>query len=347
MSNRRNGKRPPTVTMHDVAQLAGVSQGTVSRVLSQSNTAIPISEKTRKKVLDAIAKLNYQPNMMAQSLRTQRTYMIAMMIADISNAFYHSLVRSAQNIARQNHYDVLISDTDQLYENEKLFCDAVIRRAVDGVIIVPYQLSRQEIDTFIQRTGTAVVALGQHIEHPMVDVAYGDDERATYDAIRWLVQTKGHQRVGFIGVPEDIPPGFRRWRAYQNALNSLGIPLNPAWVELGDFSSESGYAAMQRLLAREGEKPSVVFACNDRMAIGAIGAAQDSGYRVPQDVGVMGFDNIPEATLIYPHLTTIAQHPEAIGKWLIESLLERIEGNVPEMGRRVEFPLEIIERSSV
>jgi DNA-binding LacI/PurR family transcriptional regulator len=220
-----------------------------------------------------------------------------------------------------------------------------MRRAVDGVIMVPYRLTTEEIDDLIKRTGTAVVALGQHVSHPEVDVAYADDELATRNGIRWLIEAKGHRRIGFIGTDARFPPGFRRWRAFQAAMADAGLPIEPSYVQHGDFSSDSGYACMQLLLSQS-ERPTAVFACNDRMAIGAIGAAQDMNVSVPKDVAVMGFDNIPEATLIRPHLTTIAQHPKEIGLWLARAVLDRIEERNTGAGRRVEFPCELIERES-
>jgi DNA-binding LacI/PurR family transcriptional regulator len=345
MARQDGKKRSGQITMRDVAKLAGVSQGTVSRVLSQSLAQSPISEETYQKVLDAVERLGYHPNMTARSLRTQKTFMLAIMIADISNAFYHIMVRTIQGVARSHGYDVLMADTDQLYENEKHFCEAVIRRPVDGVIMVPYQLSTEDVDHLIKRTGAAVVALGQHLTHPMVDVVFADDEKATFDAITWLIKTKGHRDIGFIGVPATMPPGVRRLRAFYRAMDAAGVPVQPGFIQEGDFMAESGYHAMGKLM-RLPHPPSAVFACNDRMAIGAMGAALSMGLRIPQDVAVVGFDNIPEATLVYPHLTTVAQFPVDIGRKLAEAVFERIEGQAHGPRRTFEIPCQLIERQS-
>src|SRR5258706_6377097 len=218
MKHRQTRIRPPAVTMHDVAKLAGVSQSTVSRVLSKTPSMVPISEETSKKVFDAVEHLGYFPNLTARSLRVQHSYMIAMMIADISNAFYHSIVRTVQDIARKHNYDVLIANTDQIYENETHFCEAMMRRPVDGVIMVPYHLTDDEIDQLIQRTGVSVVALASYLNHPAVDTVFSDDEGATYDAVKWLIEDKQHQRIGFIGVPESYPPEMRRRRGYWRGI---------------------------------------------------------------------------------------------------------------------------------
>ena len=339
---KRTRKSPPT--MREVAKLANVSQTTVSFIINDVEH-VSIPDETRQRVWDAIQELGYRPNMTARSLRTQRSMIIAIMIADISNALYHNIVRTVQNVARVHNYDVLIANTDHKYENEKQFCEAVIRRPIDGVILVPFHLSTQELDNFVKRTGHPVVALGQHIEHPEIDIVFADDEIATRNAILWLLNQKDHQRVGFIGVPDSFPPGPRRYRGYERALREAGFPIDPDLIQNGDFTPGSGYRAMQSLLKLP-NRPTAVFAVNDLMAIGAMGAAHDLGYSIPDDVAIMGFDNIPECTLVRPRLTTVAQAPHEIGKCLIEALLSRIEGNAPAARQRFETKCEIVERES-
>ncbi len=331
--------------MHDVAKLAGVSQPTVSRVLNQTETTIPVSEETREKVFAAIKELGYRPNMTARSLRTQRTQMISLMIADISNGFYHPIARTVQDVARTHDYDVLIANSDHLYENEKHFCEAVMRRPVDGVIMVPEHLTYEDIDNLITITNTPIAVLGQHVNHPSVDAVFADDEKGTYEAVRWLVTERGYTSVGYLGVPAAFPPGIRRWHGFQRALNEMGMPLDPDFVMEGDFTVDSGRDAVQSLLEKK-KLPGVIFALNDLMAIGAISALQDAGLSVPGDVGVMGFDNIREAAIITPKLTTVAQYSSDIGQKLAEVLFERIEGLAPDVGRRIEVPLTLIPRES-
>ncbi len=333
------------MTMQDVANLASVSRSTVSRVLSKSPTALPISDDTHQKVMNAVLELGYHPNVTARSLRTQRTNMIAVMIADISNSFYHSITRTIQDVAHQNHYDVLIANTDHRYEDEQRFCETLLRRPVDGVVMVPYHLTNNEIGALIDQTGTPVVALGQHIQHPLVDIVSADDGAASYDAVSWLIREKRHQRIGLIGVAHTFPPGLRRWQAYCRALNDAGLPVRPEYVQEGDFSHDSGYRSMKTLLELP-EPPSAVFALNDLMAIGAINAAQDRNICVPEEIAVIGFDNIPAATFIRPTLTTVAQYPIEIGQILSTALFERIEEQETG-GRRVFMvPCHLIERQS-
>ncbi len=331
--------------MHDVAKLAGVSQSTVSRVLNQSVTLVPISEETRQKILNAIQELGYQPNMIARSLRTQRSQMIAVMIGDISNAFYHPIVRAVQDVARAYDYDVLISNSDHIYENEVRFLETVLRRPVDGIIMAPHRLTTEDLDKFITRSQIPIVALGAQVQHPAVDVVGGTSEPATYDAVMWLIQERGHRRVGFIGTLDEMPPGPARYRGYQRAMETSGLVIEHNFAHHGDFTLEGGKLAMQNFLKQE-NPPSAIFVANSPMAIGAILAAQAAGCTVPGDFSIMGFDDIPEATIIHPTLTTVTRDLPNIGRQVAEILFERIDGRAEGQGRFFQSGWKLTIRES-
>lgn len=331
--------------MRDVARLANVSQSTVSRVLSGATDTIPIGEETRQRVLDAVKLLDYQPNLHAGSLRGQKTRMIAVMIADIGNPFYHPMVRAVQDIANQYKYDVMVSNTDHTLEGEQHFMDSVLRRPVDGIIMVPYHLGDDDVDTIVTRTGAAVGVVGQHILHPRADVAFGDDAKAVSDTVHWLVETKGHRRIAFIGVAGEFSAAARRKRAFEAALQSCGIELHEEYTPMGDWSPESGYHCMRKLLALPA-RPTAVFACNDLMAIGAMEAIRQQGLVIPRDLALVGFDDIPPASWLSPRLTTVAQYPHQMGSLLAQSLFNRFSGDFRGPGRRLEVPCRLIVRES-
>jgi LacI family transcriptional regulator, galactose operon repressor len=335
-------KRP---TMYDVAKLAGVSQPTVSRVLNPNEVTAQISDETTQRVLDAVKKLGYRPNVVARSLRTQRTQMVALLIADLSNGFYHTMARAVQDVARQHDYEVLISNSDHIYENEKHFCEIVLGRGVDGVMMVPIRLTGEELDHYVSQTHIPFVMLGIHINHPLIDAVYLDDERAIYEATRWMITECGYTSIGYIGVPDFLPPGPRRFRGFKQAMDEFGLPIEERFMHEGDFTLEGGRKAVNALI-EAGELPSALIVLNDLMAIGVILALQEAGYTVPDDVAVLGFDDIPEATIVRPTLTTIAQNPRDIGLKLAKALFERIEN--PNLGpRRVfESPYQLIPRDS-
>lgn len=345
MSNRKKTLQTQrSITMQDVAQLAGVSQSTVSRVLSQSDSAIAISEDTYRKVMDAVSQLGYYPNVTARSLRRQQTEMIAIMIADLSNPFYHSIVRAVQNIAHQHKYDLLIANSDHIYENELHFCEAMMRRPVDGIIMVPYHLTLEDLSRLIQRTGAKVAVLGHYLQHPEIDTVFSDDRTTTFEVMQWLIQQKGHERIGFFHVP-DAHPSKLRFKGYRDALEQAGIPITPAYIIESDWTVESGQRAMQKLMNLP-QPPTAVFACNDHMAIGALNYAIDQNCRIPEDIAIIGFDNIPATTLIRPRLTTIDQHPIELGEKLATALFDRIVGGYAGETRAFSGALTLIERES-
>jgi DNA-binding LacI/PurR family transcriptional regulator len=330
--------------MRDVAKLAGVSQSTVSRVLSQSPAVRLISPETTEKVLEAARALDYKPNLTARSLRGRKTHMIAVMIADISNPMYHAIVRTVQDIARRQDYDVLIANTDHDYDAEKSFCEAIIRRPVDGVLMVPYHLTAEDIQQLIERTRVPIVMLAWPDYCDGVDSVYGNDDQATYEAIRWLAEEKGHHRIGFAGVSLELPPGRRRYEAFVRAMQDAGLPVNPDYVHKSAFTIESGRKAMRAFLQLP-QPPTAVFACNDLMALGALDVANEMGRRVPQDVAIVGFDNIPETVVVRPRLTTIAQHPLEMGREMARILFDRVDG-ANGARQNIEFPCTLIERES-
>jgi DNA-binding LacI/PurR family transcriptional regulator len=333
-------------TIQDVAKRAGVSHSTVSRVLNQNATSIPISEETRQKILEVVQELGYQPNMIARSLRTQRTQMIAVMIGDISNAFYHPIVRAVQDMADRRDYDVLISNSDHIYEHEQRFLETVLRRPVDGIIMAPHCLTTEDLDKFIQRSAIPVVALGAQVKHPLVDVIGGTSEPATYEAIQWLIREKGHRRIGFMSTLGNMPPGPSRFNGYKRAMEENRLIVEPGFLQQGEFTIEGGRHAMQAFL-KQANPPTAIFAANAPMAIGAILAAQSAGFRVPDDFGMMGFDDIPEATIVSPKLTTITRDLPQIGRQLADVLFERIDGIAIGPGRFFQSDWKLTIRESV
>lgn len=331
--------------MRDVAKRAKVSQSTVSRVLNPSPHGIPIGAQTRQRVLEAVEELGYHPNLNAGSLRGQKTQLIAMMIADISNPFYHPMVRAVQDIAHAHRYDVLVANSDHLRSNEELFCNSIIRRPVDGVIMVPYHLNDEDIEQLYRQTGSPIAALGGHITHPQVDVIHLDDAQAVYDLTTWLHQNRGHKSIGYIGVTHAFATGQRRYRAYKQALYDAGLQAHADWFIQGDWSVESGKAAMTEFL-QQAQPPTALVAANDLMAIGAIVAAKEAGVRVPDEMAVVGFDDIPAASWIQPQLTTVAQPAAEIGMALATAIFNRINGVENEEPVRHGIPFTIVERES-
>jgi DNA-binding LacI/PurR family transcriptional regulator len=272
--------------------------------------------------------------------------MISIMIGDISNAFYHPIVRAVQDVARVRDYDVLISNGDHLYENETRFLRSILRRPVDGIIMAPHRLTTDDLDRFIERSQIPIVALGAQVTHPLVDVVGGTSEPATYEAISWLIREQGHQRIGFIGVADDMAPGPPRLRGYQRAMQDAGLTVEAGFIQKVEFTHVGGQEAMTAFL-QQPNPPTAIFACNCLMAIGAMQVAHDHQVHVPGDISVMGFDDIPEAAIVHPHLTVIARDLPAIGHQIAEILFDRIDGHVTGPGRFFQSQWKLVERESV
>jgi LacI family transcriptional regulator len=335
------------VTMRDVARAAKVSQSTVSRILSPSSSTskVPISEETIEKVMAVVKELGYQPNQYARSLRGQKNHVIAMLIGDISNPFYHPMVRAVQDVASQYHYSVMVANSDHVHEKEMLFCESLLRRPVDGAVIVPWHLTDDDFQNLITRTGTAISAVGNHVQHPDVDVVYADDTKASYEAVRWLIEQRGHQRIGMICASHQYSVTIRRHGAFQQAMKDVGLTVPAEYVVEGDWSVEHGRRAIKSLLALP-HPPTAIFAASDTIAIGALAAAEDMNYRVPEDIAIIGFDDIPASSWVRPQLSTVAQYPSEMGTLLAKALFERIQGEYSGPSRRFEVPCRFLERAS-
>jgi LacI family transcriptional regulator len=338
--SKLNHKRP---TQADVAQYANVSQAMVSYVVNQ-NTAISIPDETRQRILDAMDKLGYVPNITARRLRSRKTLTIASVIGDITNPFYPAFERGIQDIADKHHYDLIIYNTDGLKEKETKYLDSLLQGRVDGVVGVFFHLSAKDLSRLVEQN-TYVVRLEaapKNLGSLMIDSIYVDNVGATRTVIQYLFD-KGHRSIGLL--TSDIGPAPYRESGYHDALLHHGLTVHPDWIQLGDFNELGGYSAMRALL-NQGQYPSAIFAANDLMAIGAMAAIRDVGLRVPDDIAVVGFDNIQSANLVVPGLTTISQPQRQMGQRAAEMLFERLNGTVSGPGRSEQIPYELIIRTS-
>lgn len=332
-------------TQSDVARLAEVSQPVVSYVLSGDPDA-PVAAETRRRVLDAIERLGYVPDRRARGLRQQRTYTIAGVIPDITNPFYPAFERGVQDVADRHGYDLITYNTDGIREKELKAVRSIRESRVDGVIITPFHLSIEEVEQVAQ-DGIAVCINGQPGWDPTpfgMDQVYNDGVAAAATAVNWLLE-RGHTRIGMIAGEEGTYPREARVRGYLQALADHDLPTDPILVRSVDFTVEGGLAAAKELLALS-PRPSAIFAANDLMAMGALMHIRTLGLRVPEDIAIVGFDDIPAAAIVHPPLTTIAQYPELLGSRAAELVIERLDSNSGLPGRREETPFDLVIRES-
>jgi LacI family transcriptional regulator len=342
MTDSRLRKRP---TQDDVARIAGVSQTVVSLVLND-RSLVAISPETRQRVLAAIADLGYVPDGSARSLRTRKTLIIASLIPDITNPFYPAFERGIQDVADANNYDLIAYNTDGNRAKELRCLRSMQRARVDGIIATPFQLTADDLAPLLEN-GVPVVMFGELVSEPArapFDSIFVNDYTAAGELVAYLLG-RGYLPLGMIAAAEDHLRREGRTVAYRQVLAGSTLPQKELLARGEDPTEAGGYAAMQTLLAGS-PRPRAVFAANDMMAMGAMVAIREAGLRVPEDIAVAGFDDIPVARLLNPPLTTVAQFPERLGRRAAELLFERLHGTFTGEGRRLEMPYELMVRAS-
>jgi LacI family transcriptional regulator len=330
----------PRATQKDVAKLAGVSQATVSMVLSGGAPTIPAD--TWERITSAAKELGYVPNRAAQALRTSRTMTIACIVPDITNPFYPALIRGIQSVTDKVSYDVLSVNTDGSAERERHFLDWFRQGRVDGVIGVFFTLRASDFKLLID-AGVPIVRIESAKKRGgdiALDDIYVDSRAAARDVARYLI-ARGHRRIAMVagrGGPQGV-----RIEGYQDALREAGLDSHVV-VET-TFSEVGGTRAAEQLLAGP-FKPTAIFAANDLMAIGVMQALRGRGIDIPDQIAVVGFDDISAARLVTPPLTTVAQFQDRMGARAAEILLARLNGSAPPVGTTEEMPFSLIERGS-
>ncbi len=330
------------VTQHEVARAAGVSQATVSMVLA-GGQGHGIPQETFDRVMKVAADLGYVPNHAAQALKTSRTMTIACVVPDVANPFYPSLVRGVQLVADAAGYDVIVVNTDGLAARERRFLDWSLRGAIDGVVGVFFTVRAPDFAAMAQ-AGIGVVRVETSPKRGgslPIDNLFVDNVAAVATATRYLIE-RGHRRIAMIagnGGPEGI-----RALGYFDASRQAG--LTPQLATYGDFNEEGGWRATKDVLAAD-PRPTAIFAANDLMALGAMKAIREEGLRIPDDVAVMGFDDIFPSSVVTPPLTTISQFQENLGRVGAQMVLQRLnELPAAAPGRNREMPYQLVKRQS-
>ncbi|MDT8717246.1 LacI family DNA-binding transcriptional regulator [Clostridium sp. 19966] len=328
-----------SVSIKDVAREAGVSIATVSRVLNDVDV---VNEDTKKKVKDAIEKLGYRPNIVARSLKTQRTRTIGILIPDISSQFYPEIVRGTEDVANIYDYNIILCNSDFDIEKEKEYLRVLKEKMVDGVLYMSSSLEPEIVELIkeLNLTTVLVVTTDKDKTFPSVSI---DNREAAYDAVNYLLE-KGNKKVAYIGVHKDaVNAGAAKYFGYEDALKEKGIEVDENLVYFGELKAQEGFEGVNSILQKT--KFDALFCATDEIAMGAINALRENGIRVPEDVDVVGFDNIYSSSIYYPKLTTIAQPMYDMGSVGMRMLIKSI--NKKELGEKnYVLPYELIERDS-
>jgi LacI family transcriptional regulator len=327
-------------TIHDVAKRAGVAPITVSRVIN--NTGY-ISVETRKVVKEAIAELGYVPNVLARSLRSKRTNTLALVLTDITNPFFTIIARGVEDIASDAGFNVIFCNTDESEEKEEKYIQLLLQKQVDGILLVPAKSSSKSVD-YILEQGTPAVVLDRSVPNKTIDVVRCDSEDGAYQLVKMLLGL-GHRHIAVLNGSIDVSTSQDRLSGYKRAMEEAGAGDDELYF-YGNFNQASGYELARQAMSHH-PRPTAIFAANNLIAIGALWALKDMGLKVPDEIAVVSFDDLPQNLVAYPFLTVATQPAYEMSKKATELLIERLNGKSPEdKYQEVILPVEIIVRAS-
>jgi len=327
------------ITIADVASRAGVSTATVSRVLAGLGGARP---DTRQRVLKSARELGYRPSGVARSLKLRTTRTLGLIITDIGNPFFPELVRAVEEAARERDYAVLLCNSGEDPEREGAYLELLAERRVDGVVIASSGIGRRH-RAWLAKAPLPVVLVNCASPDVPLPTILSDNRAGAALAIGHLIAL-GHRRIAHITAPARNEAATERLEGARDALRAAGLDPAGLLVAEGDGHVGGGAAAAERLLDAE-HGLTAIFAYNDLTAIGAIRAVGACGLRVPDDVSVVGFDDVDLAAFADPPLTTVAQATASMGRWAVAQLLDRVRGG-PATIETVTLPVHLEVRAS-
>ena len=337
--SRSNAALKARVTRNDVARRAGVAPSTVSYVIN--NGPRPVSLEARERVLKAIDDLGYHPSDVARSLRTRRTLTIGLVIPDITNPFYGEMVQAVEEVSLQHGYTVILGHSSHLPERELRYAQVLRSKQVDGVIFLPVTPDLEPVEA-LTRAGIEVVVLERDV--PGYACIVADEHNGGGLATRHLLDL-GHRKIGCIVLAGDSTSSAARAEGYRSALQQAGLSPKEGWIVESEYGYVAGETAAHELLKLP-ERPTAVVAHNDLIAIGAMKAFKEAGLRVPENISVVGFDDIAAASYVQPSLTTIAYPKRQMGRAGIETLLGLLRSEEEMPAGTLKLPVELIVRAS-
>lgn len=329
------------VTIYDIAAKANVSAMTVSKVINNTGR---ISEQTRKRVKKVMEELNYIPNSNARSLVLQQTQILSLLITDITNPFYTSLARGAEDSAKKLGYRLLFGNSDEDYDKEQDYVDMILSTRVDGVLFAPagdHSLKHLEK---LRAHNIPFVIMDRAVPGMESDIVSGDSKQGARNLVDYLIGL-GHRRIALVNGSLDVSTARLRYQGYAEALQLHGIELDDQLVvhkSYRDYKDEDQLSRLLELTA----PPTAIFAANNFLAVGVINALRERGLRVPEDMSVVCFDDLDLSSALDPFLTVAAQPAYQFGAMGIQLLVERIQGSAVPEARKVILPSELIIRSS-
>jgi LacI family transcriptional regulator len=315
-TRKSNGQNK--VTVKDVSQAAGVSTATVSRVLAGFSE---VSDDTRQRVLEAAKTLNYQPNRNARNLRMNTASRIGVIISDIQNPFFGSVVRGIEKITIKDDYTLILGNSDEDPEHEKKLIAMLLEEGVAGIILVPTNADAESYRPLFA-SGTPFVVIDRQLPFPNLDMVLVDGAAGAEMAVDHLVEL-GHREIGYVGGMKHLSVMHEREQGFLKALQRHRLPFVEEYLCQGNNRQDGGYSAVCKLLSLA-QPPSAILIANNLMTLGGLQAIHESGFGIPEQVSLVGFDDMDWASSLRPALTCVAQPAYEMGSTAASMLLERI-----------------------
>ncbi|KGQ24074.1 substrate-binding domain-containing protein [Gallibacterium anatis] len=326
-------------TMKDIARIAKVSTSTVSHVINNTRY---VSDEIREKIMKVVNELNYTPSAVARSLKVKETKTLGMLVTATSNPFFAEVVSGVEQYCNQHHYNLIISSIDGNEQRLQQNIQTLIQKQVDGLLLMYSDTRHAMVEQL--NLNLPIVVMDWWPTELNADKIYENSEFGAYLATKTLIE-QGHKNIAIITGKLDKSLAHNRLLGYQKALQDAHLPINPDWIIESHFDFEGGVEGMKKLLQIT-PRPTAVFACSDTIAVGVYQVAWQQGLRIPQDISVIGYDNIMLAQYLTPPLTTIHQPKAELGKLAVETLLERIKSPDLEYKTTMLQP-QLIWRTSV
>jgi len=326
--------------MADVARRASVSTATVSRVLNGSTL---VSKATRERVQRAIADLSYEPNNLGRNMRFRRIHLFGLIVSDIENPFFTAVTRGIEDEARAAGYGVLLCNSDEDPAKEAQYITTLRAERVPGLILAPTG-SNMELLRRYSQPGQALVTFGRRVPGLRADFVSTDNAAGARLAVEHFVSTHGYRSIGLVSGPASYSSAAERHASFEATMASFGYTVDPATVVRGDMREQGGFEAANALIKQQA-LPRALFVVNNLMTLGVLRATRRAGIKVPDDLAIIGFDDVPWAPFLDPPLTVVAQPTNEIGSTAAELLLDHLSGGPTETVRRVLDPALIIRQS--
>ncbi len=328
------------VKMQDVAQDAQVSVATVSRVLNGTQR---VSDALRARVMASVEKLGYFPNIVAQSLRMHRSFVLGVVIPNISNPHFTDIVRAVEDVALASGYVITACSSDQDLAKEQRYMQVLRDRMADGVLVSVADSQASDVSPLID-SGMPVVLIDRRLEGVSLDSVTVDTKGGAHAAVAYLVG-RGYRRIGMIGGPDGVSTAADKLQGYRQALADLNLPKDDSLCLQGDYTEASGYALGCQMLDMA-DRPDAVLVANGLMTLGFSTAVKQRGLRIPHDMAFIGFDESRWADLLVPPVSRVVQPTYELGQVATEMLLERLEGRYTGKARHRSLPTSLIIRGS-